>query len=207
LIESGDINDIENYNDVKENGDDDNNDDNNQRDKLEASFEKPQWAIDWENEGWTPFSQKAIKVYETFTEEKRKKLINQRRKKRVLKDMRLSRKEVGQMILDGVDSIILASDKRPLPLLERLLQFLLPSSSFVIYSEYLEPLIECFQTLKFREDTVNIQVNTSWLRGFQVLPMRTHPDMDLHGSAGYILSGIKVEVEEDLVPVAKKRKL
>lgn len=40
---------------------------------------------------------------------------------------------------------------------------------------------------------VNIRIEELWTREYQVLPMRTHPHMNMHGASGFILSAVKVE--------------
>jgi hypothetical protein len=37
-----------------------------------------------------------------------------------------------------------------------------------------------------------VQLQESWSRDIQVLPSRTHPMMVMHGSGGYLLSGLRV---------------
>lgn len=37
-----------------------------------------------------------------------------------------------------------------------------------------------------------LQIQESWRREIQVLPMRTHPTMTTSGTGGYLLSGIRV---------------
>lgn len=37
-----------------------------------------------------------------------------------------------------------------------------------------------------------MDLSENWLRDYQVLPQRTHPNMQMHGTSGYIFSGIKV---------------
>lgn len=37
-----------------------------------------------------------------------------------------------------------------------------------------------------------VQIQESWWREIQVLPMRTHPTMTTSGTGGYLLTGIRV---------------
>lgn len=90
-------------------------------------------------------------------------------------------------------TLILATTYDPTSMIEGLLPFLLPSSPFVIYSQYLEPLAKCQQKLFRGKNTVNLQFSETWFRHLQVLPNRTHPHMSMSATGGYILTGYKAE--------------
>ncbi|XP_077366529.1 tRNA (adenine(58)-N(1))-methyltransferase non-catalytic subunit TRM6 [Festucalex cinctus] len=129
-------------------------------------------------------------------EEKRKKLAAAAAQ---LKDM-------------NADGLVIASRFHPCSVLMCLLRFLSPSRPFVVYSQYKEPLIECFTKLKEQGGTVNLRLTDTWLRHYQVLPNRTHPKLLMSGGGGYLLSGITVSTESSgrtnsEEPVPKKQKL
>lgn len=90
------------------------------------------------------------------------------------------------------DSIILATRYDPTATLLDLLPYLTPSCPFVVYSEYVEPLSECFRELQKQGLAINIRLSDTWMREYQVLPGRTHPSMNMSQSGGYILTGIKL---------------
>ena len=46
--------------------------------------------------------------------------------------------------------------------------------------------------LKDSGEAVCIELRETWFRDYQVLPMRTHPMMKMHGASGYLLSAVKV---------------
>lgn len=92
----------------------------------------------------------------------------------------------------GVDSLIIASKYRPLPILKQSLYLLAPSSAFVIFSEFLEPLLDCFAYLQETNLALKLVLGETWLREFQALPGRFRPDMFMSSSGGYFLSGIYV---------------
>lgn len=46
--------------------------------------------------------------------------------------------------------------------------------------------------LRLSNDLLNLSITEPWLRRYQVLPGRTHPEMSTSSTAGYILSGIRV---------------
>lgn len=92
----------------------------------------------------------------------------------------------------SLDALILvAENDHPLPLVKLLLPFLALSRQFVIYSEMVEPLIECQQYLKTNSLAVSLRLSELWLRKYQVLPDRTRPEMNTTGYGGFLLSGIK----------------
>ncbi|KAM6954481.1 tRNA (adenine(58)-N(1))-methyltransferase non-catalytic subunit TRM6 [Aplochiton taeniatus] len=113
------------------------------------------------------------------TEEKRKKLAS------------------AAALLEGrnADGLVIASRLHPCPVLLGLIKFLAPSRPFVVYSQFKEPLIECYTKLKEQGGTVSLRLTDSWLRHYQVLPNRTHPLLLMSGGGGYLLSGTTVAVE------------
>lgn len=76
-----------------------------------------------------------------------------------------------------------------------LLNFLAPSAQFVVFSDHLQALTDCYSEIKNR--TCNSKLSEIWMRNYQILPMRTRPDMEMFGRSGYILHGVKL-LESDL---------
>ncbi|XP_022690342.1 tRNA (adenine(58)-N(1))-methyltransferase non-catalytic subunit TRM6-like [Varroa jacobsoni] len=74
-----------------------------------------------------------------------------------------------------------------------LLQFLKLSRPFVIFSPYLEELARLYDTLKSTNCTAMLKISESWIRGYQILENRTHPEINMQGASGYVLTGIKCE--------------
>lgn len=105
------------------------------------------------------------------------------------------------------DSVVLASGRsNPTPTLIKMLPFLSPSCPFVVFSEFIEPLVECFAELQRMKAAINLRLSGTWSREYQILAGRTHPSMNMSQSGGYILSGIKLdekwghtEIDEDLL--------
>lgn len=89
-------------------------------------------------------------------------------------------------------SLIIACKYRPLPILKQALVLLAPSSPFVVYHEFLEPLVECYLYLQQLGAALRMVLSDTWLREFQTLPGRVRPDMFMSTSGGFILSGIFV---------------
>jgi tRNA (adenine-N(1)-)-methyltransferase non-catalytic subunit len=100
---------------------------------------------------------------------------------------------VDQLLAGGFNSCIIAAPKlQPTAMLQQLLPLLAPSSPFVVFSPWVQPLAEAMAALTASRSAVMLQLQESWLRPYQVLPGRTHPHMALTtgGTGGYILSGI-----------------
>lgn len=121
---------------------------------------------------------------------------------------------VRSLLRRGVDSLILACRYRPLPLLKLALCTLHSSSAFVVYHEFMEPLVECYLHLQQTGVALRMVLADTWwvcapyrhssgcslhlsphcfrLREFQTLPGRFRPEMYMPTSGGYVLSGIYV---------------
>ncbi|XP_072218434.1 tRNA (adenine(58)-N(1))-methyltransferase non-catalytic subunit TRM6 [Leuresthes tenuis] len=129
---------------------------------------------------------------EKMDKEKRKEAKAQEKKVKLEEKRR--KLAAAASLLEGrnADGLVIASRFHPCPVLLGLLKFLSPSRPFVVYSQYKEPLIECFTKLKEQGGTVNLRLTDTWLRHYQVLPNRTHPLLLMSGGGGYILSGTTV---------------
>lgn len=93
---------------------------------------------------------------------------------------------------NSLDSLILiAQNDHPLNILKLTYAFLAPSGQFVIYSDIIEPLLECHQFLKSNSMAVSLTISEPWLRRYQVLPDRSRPEMNTTGFGGYLLFGTK----------------
>lgn len=110
------------------------------------------------------------------------------------------------------DSIIIVTHYDPTSTLLELLPYLAPSSPFVVYCEFIEPLSECFRELQKQNLAINIRLSDTWMREYQVLPGRTHPSMTMSQTGGYILTGIKLcpitghnELDETLLKEIKEK--
>ena len=47
-------------------------------------------------------------------------------------------------------------------------------------------------------EAISLELREVWFRDYQVLPLRTHPQMKMHGTGGYLLSATKVIYSERL---------
>ena len=104
------------------------------------------------------------------------------------------------------DSIIIATRYDPTYTLFKLLPYLETSCPFVVLCEFLEPFAECFRELQKQSLAINMRLTDTWLREYQILPGRTHPNMNMSQNGGFLLTGIKLcpstgknEMDEELV--------
>lgn len=110
----------------------------------------------------------------------------------------------------NLDSLVVVSRFQPSPIVMSLLPRLAPSRPFVVYCQYKEPLMECYVNLREKGTAINIHLSETWWRHYQVLPARTHPEINMNGTGGYLLSGITVEPDTpttETLQQAKKPKL
>ncbi|XP_028295446.1 tRNA (adenine(58)-N(1))-methyltransferase non-catalytic subunit TRM6 [Gouania willdenowi] len=125
-------------------------------------------------------------------EEKRREAKAQEKKMK-LEEKRKKLAAAAALLEDrDADGLVIASRFHPCPVVLGLLKFLSPSRPFVVYSQYKEPLIECFTKLKEQGGTVNLRLTDTWTRHYQVLPNRTHPVLQMSGGGGYLLSGTTI---------------
>ena len=92
-----------------------------------------------------------------------------------------------------MDGLIIAAKQHPTNILLHLIKYLAPSRPFVVFSSYKEPLMDAYFAVKETGKTVFVTLTETWLRNYQVLPDRTHPEVLMSGGGGYILSGIVVD--------------
>lgn len=97
-------------------------------------------------------------------------------------------------ILDNkVDALIIVSKEHPWSILNTLLPFLKPSRPVIIYNAVKEVLSEIFLDLKAGSRVTAVRLISNWMRNYQVLPNRTHPEVNMESNSGFLLSGILVE--------------
>ncbi|XP_051501361.1 tRNA (adenine(58)-N(1))-methyltransferase non-catalytic subunit TRM6 isoform X2 [Myxocyprinus asiaticus] len=148
----------------------------------------------------------------------RERLREQRAQEKKVK-MEEKRKKLASAAaqLEGrnADGLVIASRFHPCPVLLGMLKFVAPSRPFVVYSQYREPLIECYTKLREQGGAISLRLTDSWLRHYQVLPNRTHPMLLMSGGGGYLLSGMTVAAgtsksknqQKSEEPAAKRQKL
>jgi tRNA (adenine-N(1)-)-methyltransferase non-catalytic subunit len=85
--------------------------------------------------------------------------------------------------------IITATNYSQKSLLLSTMPLMAPSASFAVVSPSLQPLVDTMNLLRVRGFAVATTIDEPWQRDIQVLPKRTHPDMNMNHGGGYILSG------------------
>ncbi|XP_014611232.1 PREDICTED: tRNA (adenine(58)-N(1))-methyltransferase non-catalytic subunit TRM6 [Polistes canadensis] len=90
-------------------------------------------------------------------------------------------------------SLVIVAKEHPLEIVKFLLPFLGASRPFVIFHTHREPLQETYMALKQTQNVVNLRLFSNFLRSYQILQDRTHPDILTSDTGGYILTGYLVE--------------
>jgi tRNA (adenine-N(1)-)-methyltransferase non-catalytic subunit len=88
--------------------------------------------------------------------------------------------------------VIIACEYEPYSVLEKLLPRIAGSAPIVVYSPLLQVLHEAQQRLKQIPEFLSPSIVEPWLRKYQVLPSRSHPEMAGMGHGGYILTTTRV---------------
>ncbi|XP_041675715.1 tRNA (adenine(58)-N(1))-methyltransferase non-catalytic subunit TRM6 [Drosophila eugracilis] len=87
------------------------------------------------------------------------------------------------------DSLVLAAKEHPSSILQALLPHVKPSRPVVVFSTCKELLQETFMELKTSGKVTGLHLTSNWLRTYQILPNRTHPEVNMSGNSGYLLTG------------------
>jgi len=159
--------------------------------QTESEIQEPEWVA---RDGLTPEQRRLVATERAkkFTEAEQKRYEAKKARRQVNKVQRQTQATVREWIREQSDSLVIASHYDPEPVLLALLPYLGYSKPFVIYSEFLEPLMRTFSTLQKMDSVIDLQLNETWTREHQVLPGRTHPEMNMSACSGYLLSGLKI---------------
>ncbi|CAG8497223.1 5795_t:CDS:10 [Ambispora leptoticha] len=103
-------------------------------------------------------------------------------------------KETKQLLLNGEFD----GQYQPESILETLVQYVAGSRPIVIYHINKEVLVNTCVQMRLAKHYLNPQITESWLRDYQVLPGRTHPEMSTTGGGGYILSTTRIIIDQSL---------
>ena len=85
--------------------------------------------------------------------------------------------------------ILACTTVSPLALVRHVLPLLAPSASLAVYSPWPQPLAEALEALRGGGQVANLALQEAWWREMQVLPLRTHPTMNMNHGGGFLLSG------------------
>lgn len=110
----------------------------------------------------------------------------------------------------GFEGLLVCSEYEPISILDKLKPSLSGSASIVIQSPYLSVLSSAQHSLRTSPDFIHVTISEPWLRRYQVLPGRTHPEMNGTLGGGFMLSAIRVMGsgrEDEVDPPKKKMKV
>lgn len=107
------------------------------------------------------------------------------------KPWQLDNERACKLMEKKIDSVIITSKEHPVTIATELLSFLNNNRNLVVFNLLREPLQDLYFYLKSRTDIVNIRLMSSFVRNYQVLPGRTHPEVNMT-NGGYILAATKV---------------
>ena len=160
-----------------------------------------------------PHTQKYVETMKT--DEDRIQFMNKRANRFARKLTRPTADENLQSLEESTkkcDSLILACNYDPTHTLLTLLPYLETSCPFVVFYEYLEPLVQCFREIQNQGLAINLRLTDTWMREYQILPNRTHPNMNMSQNGGFILTGLKLcptygknEIDDEIVKNFRKR--
>lgn len=105
---------------------------------------------------------------------------------------KMDNKKACDLMKEKFDSLIVVSRDHPLNIVKELLQFMKPSRPVVVFNLSKEILMEMYVELKTLSTVTNIHLTSNWMRNYQILPNRTHPEVQMNGKSGYILRGYSV---------------
>lgn len=97
-----------------------------------------------------------------------------------------------EMLRENVDGLIIVAKEHPVNILNALLPFVKPSRPIVVFQLSRDILIEVFMDLKSSGKVTGLKLTSNWLRNYQVLPNRTHPNVNMSGNSGFLLHGYTV---------------
>ncbi|GAA6000204.1 hypothetical protein JCM10207_007904 [Rhodosporidiobolus poonsookiae] len=95
------------------------------------------------------------------------------------------------------DGVILATEYEPYSIIERLLPRIAGSAPIVVYSPHVQVLFNALLPLRSHPAILVPTIHEPFLRRYQVLPGRTHPEMQGMASGGFILSCIRVHENDE----------
>ncbi|KAK5638445.1 hypothetical protein RI129_012740 [Pyrocoelia pectoralis] len=96
-----------------------------------------------------------------------------------------------RILREQVDGLIIVAKEHPVNVTKELIAFLKGDRCVVVFSLVREPLQDLYFHLKERTDFVSINLSSNFMRSYQVLPERTHPEVSMN-FGGYILTAYKL---------------
>lgn len=97
-----------------------------------------------------------------------------------------------ELLREKLDSLVIVAREHPLSILKALLPFVKPSRPVVIFNLSREILMEMYGELKQDGTVTGLRLTSNWLRMYQILPNRTHPDVNMSANSGFLLCGYTI---------------
>lgn len=97
-----------------------------------------------------------------------------------------------ELLRENLDALIIVAKEHPVAILNTLLPFVKSSRPIVVFQLSRDILMETFIDLKSGGKVTGLKLTSNWLRLYQVLPNRTHPDVNMSGNSGFVLHGYTV---------------
>ncbi|GAA5862650.1 hypothetical protein JCM3774_001091 [Rhodotorula dairenensis] len=104
------------------------------------------------------------------------------------------------------DGVIIACEYEPFSIIERLLPRIAGSAPVVVFSHHIQVLFPALQALRSHASFVAPTIHEPFLRRYQVLPGRCHPEMQGMASGGMILSCIRVLENDEAQAISMARR-
>lgn len=108
------------------------------------------------------------------------------------KSWQMDNERACKLLEKKVDSLTITSKEHPVSIVTELIPLLNTNRNIVVFNLLREPLQDLYFYLKSRTDIVNIRFMNSFVRNYQVLPGRTHPEVNMT-NGGYTLTATKVK--------------
>jgi tRNA (adenine58-N1)-methyltransferase non-catalytic subunit len=101
---------------------------------------------------------------------------------------------VASEVTEVFDSLVITGKDGIFDLVLKLWPYLKGSGAFVAYHQDLVEAAKTYEWIMTHFNTANVIFEEIWSRNFQVLPQRTHPDVQTRvgSSGGYLISAIKL---------------
>ncbi|BGP38423.1 tRNA (adenine(58)-N(1))-methyltransferase non-catalytic subunit trm6 [Rhodotorula kratochvilovae] len=106
----------------------------------------------------------------------------------------------------GFDGVIIACEYEPYSIIERLLPRIAGSASIVVYSPHMPLLFNALLRLRQHPSILAPTIHEPFLREYQVLPGRAHPQMQGMASGGFVLSMLRVYENDEANAVGAGRR-
>lgn len=97
-----------------------------------------------------------------------------------------------ELMKEKFDALVIVAKEHPQNIIKALLPFVKPSRPLVVFSTVREILTESYMDLKSAANVTYLRITSNWMRQYQILPNRTHPDVTMSANSGYLLTGYTI---------------